>query len=99
MPVVYFLYPETAYRSLEEMDNIFRKTTGWFDVVKSAKEEPHWHDKNGEPILNYEDTIAYRGRSVLSAKAGVTAVENTEQASPSSAAEKGIVRTRGNETE
>ncbi|KAH7313008.1 general substrate transporter, partial [Rhexocercosporidium sp. MPI-PUGE-AT-0058] len=25
-PVVYFFYPETAYRSLEEMDNIFLKT-------------------------------------------------------------------------
>jgi hypothetical protein len=25
-PVVYFFYPETAYRSLEEIDTIFRKT-------------------------------------------------------------------------
>lgn len=39
-PVVYFFYPETAYRSLEEMDSIFRKTTSVFNVVKVAKMEP-----------------------------------------------------------
>lgn len=37
VPCVYFFYPETAYRSLEEMDEIFHKTTGYFDVVKIAK--------------------------------------------------------------
>lgn len=40
MPVVYFFYPETAYRSLEEMDTIFRKTSSIFNVVKVAKLEP-----------------------------------------------------------
>lgn len=40
IPVVYFFYPETAYRSLEEMDTIFRKTTSIFDVVRVAKQEP-----------------------------------------------------------
>ncbi|MCJ1421385.1 hypothetical protein MMC32_007748 [Xylographa parallela] len=98
VPVVYFFYPETAYRSLEEMDNIFRKTTGWFDAVKSAKEEPHWHDKKGDPILKYEDTDVHRGRSVISAKAGATAVEDTDQTNPIIVEEIGIVRTRGNET-
>ena len=96
--MVYFFYPETAYRSLEEMDNIFRKTTGWFDAVKSAKEEPHWHDKKGDPILKYEDTDVHRGRSVISAKAGATAVEDTDQTNPIIVEEIGIVRTRGNET-
>jgi hypothetical protein len=28
VPCVYFCYPETAYRSLEEMDNIFHKVDG-----------------------------------------------------------------------
>lgn len=37
VPCVYFFYPETAYRSLEEMDEIFQKTTGYFDVVQVAK--------------------------------------------------------------
>jgi len=40
IPVVYFFYPETAYRSLEEMDTIFRKTTSVFNVVQVAKREP-----------------------------------------------------------
>jgi hypothetical protein len=43
-PVVYFFYPETAYRSLEEMDIIFRKTTSVFNVVKIAKAEPKRYD-------------------------------------------------------
>lgn len=47
-PVVYFFYPETAYRSLEEMDVIFRKTKNIFTVVWTAKHEPHMYGKNGE---------------------------------------------------
>ena len=31
-PVVYFFYPETAYRSLEEMDTIFHKTSSIFSL-------------------------------------------------------------------
>jgi sugar porter (SP) family MFS transporter len=40
VPIVYFLFPETSGRSLEEMDIIFRKSTGIFDVVKLARELP-----------------------------------------------------------
>ncbi len=40
VPAVYLFYPETAYRSLEEMDSIFRKTNSVFNVVKIAKAEP-----------------------------------------------------------
>ncbi|KAI9753346.1 MAG: hypothetical protein M4579_005204 [Chaenotheca gracillima] len=71
-PVVYFFYPETAYRSLEEMDAIFRKTTGWFSVVKTAKNEPRRYGKNGELLVNYEETEehAHRLASVVSSKGG-----------------------------
>jgi hypothetical protein len=55
-PVVYFFYPETAYRSLEEMDAIFHKTTSIFDVVKVAREEPRRFGKNGELLISYDDT-------------------------------------------
>ncbi|KAL9066680.1 MAG: hypothetical protein Q9157_007056 [Trypethelium eluteriae] len=55
-PVVYFFYPETAYRSLEEMDSIFMKTDSIFTAVKVAKEEPRRYGKNGELLLSYEDT-------------------------------------------
>ncbi|KAF2016647.1 general substrate transporter [Aaosphaeria arxii CBS 175.79] len=56
VPSVYFFFPETAYRSLEEMDEIFHRTTNPFNVVKIAKEMPHWFDKRGNSIIAYEDT-------------------------------------------
>jgi hypothetical protein len=55
-PVVYFFYPETAYRSLEEIDTIFRKTKGWFNVVSTAKHEPLRYGKHGELLIDYEAT-------------------------------------------
>ncbi|KAL2789107.1 general substrate transporter [Aspergillus insuetus] len=66
-PVVYFFYPETAYRSLEEMDRIFRKTTSVFNVVKRAKEEPHMYGKNGELLRQLSDVEddAVRRASIL----------------------------------
>ncbi|CEN59862.1 Putative MFS monosaccharide transporter [Aspergillus calidoustus] len=66
-PVVYFFYPETAYRSLEEMDRIFRKTTSVFNVVKKAKEEPHMYGKNGELLRQLSDVEddAVRRASIL----------------------------------
>ena len=67
-PVVYFFYPETAYRSLEEIDTIFRKTKGWFSVVSTAKHEPLRYGKNGELLIDYEQTEehAIRSHSVVS---------------------------------
>lgn len=61
-PVVYFFYPETAYRSLEEMDTIFHKTTSIFDLVRVAREEPRRYGKNGELLINYEETDEHRRR-------------------------------------
>ena len=49
--MTYFFYPETAYRSLEEMDAIFLNTKGWLDVVVVAKKEPHMYGKNGELFI------------------------------------------------
>lgn len=56
VPSVYFFFPETAYRSLEEMDEIFHNTTNAFDVIKAAHNLPHRYDKRGELLINYEDT-------------------------------------------
>lgn len=56
VPSVYFFFPETAYRSLEEMDEIFHNTTNAFNVVKIANELPHRYDKRGELLINYADT-------------------------------------------
>ena len=65
LPVVYFLYPETAYRSLEEIDNIFQKTKGvrgWFSVVSIAKNEPQRYGKNGELLIDYSQTEEHATR-------------------------------------
>ncbi|KAI9716502.1 MAG: hypothetical protein M1828_007662 [Chrysothrix sp. TS-e1954] len=64
-PVVYFFYPETAYRSLEEMDTIFQKTTSIFNAVKAARDEPRRYDKKGNMIIAYEETDAARRGSEI----------------------------------
>lgn len=56
IPCVYFFYPETAYRSLEEMDAIFRKTTSYLGVVSIARKEPRRYGKKGELLIAYEET-------------------------------------------
>jgi len=67
VPVVYFFYPETAYRSLEEMDVIFRKCHSYLSVVKIAADEPRRFGKNDELLINYEETEEHARRgSVLS---------------------------------
>lgn len=62
IPVVYFLYPETAGRSLEEMDIIFNQTPimqPW-KVVQIAKDLPLMHagtndfEKNTGEVSHYE---------------------------------------------
>lgn len=67
VPSVYFFFPETAYRSLEEMDEIFHKTSNFFDVVSHARNMPHRYGKHGELLINYEDretTSAHRESNV-----------------------------------
>ncbi|KAF4589395.1 Sugar transporter family protein [Ophiocordyceps camponoti-floridani] len=58
VPFVYFFFPETAYRSLEEMDTIFEKVSGWrgvLDVVEQARIEPRRYGKKGELLLVVDD--------------------------------------------
>jgi len=50
VPIIYFCYPETAYRSLEEMDIIFSKSKGFLDVVKVAQAEPNHFNHRGELV-------------------------------------------------
>ncbi|KAL8904131.1 MAG: hypothetical protein Q9207_003482 [Kuettlingeria erythrocarpa] len=85
-PCVWFFYPETAYRSLEEMDSIFRKCDSIFTIVKIAKDEPQRYGKKGELLIRYEETDEHRQRqaSVVSNK-GVeileeSGVENIDEA-------------------
>lgn len=55
-PVVYFFYPETSGRSLEEMDSVFRKCHSYFTVVQIANDEPHRFGPKGELLVDYEVT-------------------------------------------
>ncbi|KAG9513568.1 general substrate transporter, partial [Aureobasidium melanogenum] len=61
VPCVYFFYPETRLRSLEEMDDIFRNSTSVFNVVKVARDTPNRYGKSGELLINYLDTEAAHG--------------------------------------
>jgi MFS family permease len=77
VPSVYFFFPETAGRSLEEMDEIFHNTTNAFNVVKIAHDLPHRYGKKGELLVDYEDTeqardVERRRSSVTGAGAGVS---------------------------
>lgn len=66
-PIVYFFYPETRYRSLEEMDDIFKKTTNVFNVVHHSIKEPHRFDKYGELKPEYAEEV--RRQSIKEADA------------------------------
>ncbi|MCJ1307675.1 hypothetical protein MMC25_001323 [Agyrium rufum] len=55
-PCVFFFYPETRLRSLEEMDSIFRKTKSIWSVVRVANGEPRRYGKHGEVLIHYEET-------------------------------------------
>ncbi|KAL6702881.1 hypothetical protein ACN47E_000843 [Coniothyrium glycines] len=84
VPSVYFFFPETAGRSLEEMDEIFHNTRNAFDVVRVAKEIPHRYDKKGNLVIDYADTeqardVERRRSSVTGAAPGTGGVLNGEK--------------------
>ncbi|KAF9728745.1 hypothetical protein PMIN04_012569 [Paraphaeosphaeria minitans] len=61
IPLVYFFYPETAYRSLEEVDVLFHLANEepgnpWLSVVKISLHEPLWFGKKGDVPFDYEQS-------------------------------------------
>lgn len=60
VPVIYFFYPETGFRSLEEIDVIFYNANHQpkpsLNVVKIAADEPLWYGKEGDEPFLYEDS-------------------------------------------
>ncbi|KAF2623824.1 hypothetical protein BU25DRAFT_433891 [Macroventuria anomochaeta] len=59
IPLVYFFYPETAFRSLEEVDVVFALVdeepgNPWLSVVRISKNEPLWFGKRGEKRLDFQ---------------------------------------------
>lgn len=78
VPCVYFFYPETAGRSLEEMDDIFQDVSGFkgaFDVVKVSLTKPRRFGKHGEMLINYEDTE--RHQSIVAGRRGSSVAAGT----------------------
>lgn len=58
-PCVYFFFPETRLRSLEEMDDIFKKSSNVFNVVSNSLNEPHRYDKHGQLKMEFVDEILH----------------------------------------
>lgn len=77
-PCVYFFFPETRYRSLEEMDNIFKKSTNVFNAVTISVNEPYRYDKHGQLKPEYLEEAIRRG-SVLVHHGGDKAEGPTEK--------------------
>ncbi|KAF3019612.1 hypothetical protein E8E15_007702 [Penicillium rubens] len=82
VPVVYFFFPETTMRSLEEMDRIFRKTTSVFNVVSLANTEPHMYGPNGELLRTLDDVEddAVRRASFLNKESKAQQQSHTQHA-------------------
>jgi hypothetical protein len=59
VPLVYFFFPETAFRSLEEVDVIFflaNEAPGnpWLNAVRISLHEPLWFGKKGENRIGFD---------------------------------------------
>lgn len=59
IPIVYWIYPETAFRSLEEVDVIFALAdeepgNPWLNAVRISKNEPLWFGKRGEKRSEFQ---------------------------------------------
>ncbi|GAB1196640.1 hypothetical protein APSETT444_005914 [Aspergillus pseudonomiae] len=67
VPCVYFFFPETRYRSLEEMDNIFKKSTNVFNAVTISIKEPYRYDKHGQLKPEYLEEAIRRASATVQA--------------------------------
>lgn len=77
-PIVYFFFPETRYRSLEEMDMIFKKSTNVFNVVPISIKEPFMYDKYGNKKQEFLEAGMNRRNGSVAAQ--LAANEKSEKA-------------------
>nr|OQO17772.1 hypothetical protein B0A51_14846 [Rachicladosporium sp. CCFEE 5018] len=60
VPIIYFFYPETGFRSLEEIDVIFHTASTqpkpYLNVVRIAANEPLWYGKGGDEQFVYSES-------------------------------------------
>ncbi|KAJ5172469.1 hypothetical protein N7492_005062 [Penicillium capsulatum] len=76
-PSVYFFFPETRRRSLEEMDDIFKKSTNVFNVVTISVKEPFRYDKHGQLKPEYLEEAIRRESAVHEAGGKMESDEST----------------------
>lgn len=88
VPCVYFFYPETRYRSLEEMDAIFKKTTSIWNAAPISVKEPYRYDKHGQLKPEYMVEEGEGGRSGSVHVAGEK-MDSDESGTPSNNEAKG----------
>ena len=77
-PIVYLFFPETRYRSLEEMDMIFKKSTNVFNVVPISVKEPFMYDKYGNKKQEFLEAGMNRRNGSVAAQ--LAANEKSEKA-------------------
>lgn len=83
VPVVYFFYPETGFRSLEEIGVIFynasQQPKPWLNVVKIAANQPLWNQEKGssEESFNYEETEWHQRHLQFSNESKTSEGDNT----------------------
>ena len=57
VPIIYFFYPETGSRSLEEVDLLFEQADKagkpWLSVVSIGRTKPRWYDENGQKTESF----------------------------------------------
>jgi asparagine synthetase A len=62
------------------MDTIFAKTRNVFTVVQTAKEEPRRFGKNGEVLINYDETEEHFRRASVGVRVEKGGREEVERA-------------------
>ena len=55
VPIVYFFFPETSGRSLEEMDHIFEQSRSFLDVVSISKSLPRIGPHEADVVNHFAD--------------------------------------------
>ncbi|KAH8710157.1 general substrate transporter [Phaeosphaeriaceae sp. PMI808] len=83
--LIYIFFPETAFRSLEEVDVIFfladqAPGNSWLNAVRISLHEPLWFGRKGENklILNYANS-SWHHRLMSSTKNGTRSRSNNEK--------------------
>ncbi|KAK4940023.1 hypothetical protein LTR10_019760 [Elasticomyces elasticus] len=77
LPIVYFLYPETRGRSLEEIDLIFSSSSSLLQAVKLSKTSERHFDNKGRMIKSLAQDVEMAG-SAGAVKIDTTTTEHKE---------------------